>query len=533
MAKQESFGTLSGAWVRKATDIIDCLAGEGYNYLHYDVTKVNDPTTFPNKKLVLGLRVEVPENQRDQATKNIQEAVLAKKPTGPGTFTVAGGSSYTYKMNEDGAALKDREIDIPIVIRGYVGKEKIIRIQVKPVKGGGSGGGSAATAINECMFAVYAAARFHILTNNWDPDKGTDEKILKQAYDKHCDLDRPFEELWADPVWHHSHCIGANMLYNKMQNPKMNNPVFVHGKGKNGQGIDDKEINAAYKAVNLSLSNMVPPKNKFQKEDKWNPSDIWMIEKGFSLSGLEELCKEKSPNAATINDYFVQQFHAKKLVGVSLKKTTNAKWDILNDNPDLAVKQNKVKGYSWIEKNGTGGYDLLFENRGGNPIDVYLYYGSGSFDKFQLRNFGGQKDSWQIELKGATAAHGRCGGGQVAAIVNGHCPGAMPWAGKGVFFNECNKKGSNKVEITREISQALVDFKAINAKGKKTWERDLAQYKSIVANKEAPWRYSKLNGLRLLKALKNNPDKANKIIQDLYLFCSSQLEYSSIFAKVY
>ena len=86
MSKQETFGKLSGVWVRRATDITDCLAGEGYNYLHYDVTKVNDPKEFPGRKLVLGLRVEVPENQRNQATKNIQEAVLAKRPSGAGSF---------------------------------------------------------------------------------------------------------------------------------------------------------------------------------------------------------------------------------------------------------------------------------------------------------------------------------------------------------------------------------------------------------------------------------------------------------------
>ena len=532
MAKQETFGKLSGVWVRRATDITDCLAGEGYNYLHYDVTHLNDPIEFPGRKLVLGLRVEVPENQRNQATKNIQEAVLAKRPTGAGSFTYRGGDRYTYKMNEQGGALKEREIDIPIVIRGYKGKEKIIRIQIKPTSGGGSGGGSAATAVNECMFAVYAAARFHILSSNWDPDIGTDEKVLEDAYNKHCDLDLPFKDLWADPVWHHSHCIGANKLFAQRE-CKMNNPIFVHGKGKNGHGIDDKEIKAAYMAVNKSLGQMVPPKTKFQKEDKWNPSDIWMVEKGFSLSGLTALTNVKEPNAADINKYFVDQYKAKNLIGVSLKKTANAKFDVLNEDPDPNVRKGKVDTFKWIDKNGTGGYDLLFENRGGNPIDVYLYYGSGTFDKFQLRNFGGQKDSWQIELKGATAAHGRCGGGQVAAIVNGHAPEAMPWAGKGVFFNECNKKGPNKVAITREIAKLLVDFKAKNVKGKTSWERDQTQYEDIISNQEAPWRYSKLNGLRLLKALRSNPTKADKIVQSLYLFCSSQLDYSSLFVKVY
>ena len=64
MAKQESFGTLSGIWVKRAVDITDCLIGEGYNYLHYNVTSVKPPKDFPQASIVLGLRVEVEERDR-------------------------------------------------------------------------------------------------------------------------------------------------------------------------------------------------------------------------------------------------------------------------------------------------------------------------------------------------------------------------------------------------------------------------------------------------------------------------------------
>ena len=136
-------------------------------------------------------------------------------------------------------------------------------------------------------------------------------------------------------------------------------------------------------------------------------------------------------------------------------------------------------------------------------------------------------------MKGATAAHGRCGGGNVASIVNEYAPNAMPWDNTN-FYNQCNPSlRTARIRITREISQLLVDFDAINNQRGTLIERDMAQYEDIVAEKPQEWRYSKLNGLRLLKALRDNPTKANQIVQALYLFASSQLDFSSVFVKVY
>ncbi len=515
MAKQESFGTLSGIWVKRAVDITDCLIGEGYNYLHYNVTSVKPPKDFPRASIVLGLRVEVEERDRPKVTQNILKALSEKDVTGAKYL-----GKYTYVMNSDGTGpQKENRIDIPI----KVGKQpqKLYRIEVKPVKGGGSGGGSASTAINECMFAVYAAIRFHLVDKDLDPSKGLDEELRKKAYDNHCSLDRPLKDLWADPVWHHAHCIGANKLYSR-QECQVKNPHFYRG-----SGFDDAEIKQAYQRVNIDLKAQKKP--HFTAEDKWNPSDIWMAEKGFDISPLNNL-----NTAAEINKFFDQKYASKELVGVSLKKLgPQANFAVLNEEPP-AQRKAKVDTFKWINKNGTGGYDLLFENRGGNPIDVYLYYGSGFYDKFQLRNFGGKKASWQIELKGATAAHGRCGGGNVAEIVNKYAPGAMPW-NNDPFYNQCNPDNrSNRIDITQEIAKLLVDFKAKNVKGKKQWERDQTQYEEIISEQSTEWRYSKLNGLRLLKALEDNKGAvADQIVQALYLFASSQLDFSSVFVKVY
>ena len=517
--KQEVFDKLSGQWIRRATDITDCLIGEGYNYLHYNVTSVKSPEIGGKRKtIVLGLRVEVEEKDRKQTTDNILKAVSEKDVTGAAYL-----GKYTYELNAEGTGpKKENRIDIPITVGQQ--PQKLFRIEVKPISGGGSGGGSASTAINECMFAVYAALRFNVYKNHdIDPEKGIHEDHLAEAY-THCKLDKPLKDLWADPVWHHSHSIGANILHHNL-GQHFSNPEFWRGKGG-----DDKEIKKAYGRLNDSLKKTEGAQS-FTSEDKWNPADIWIAEKGFDISPLDD-----KNDAASVNKFIADSYKLvggkRKLVGVSLKKMgTTAHFKVVNDESPAERKVN-VESYKWIDKNARGGYDLLFENRGKEPIDAYLYYGSGEYDKFQLRNFGGKKASWQIELKGATAAHGRCGGGQVAMLVNTYAPGSFEW-NNDQLYTHCAKKHGKKLEITEEIVNLLDEFDAKNiVKGIDT-KRDKDQYELIVAGKSQEWRYSKLNGLRLLKALRSNTKVADKIVQALYLFASSQLDFSSVFVKVY
>ena len=502
--KQNSFTDLGTNFAGRARDITTCLREEGYNATDVQVIRQLDPT----KQIVLNLRIDVPQNQRGGITNTLVNAISSKNIT---------GSRETYDVEVNGNV-----IDIPVV------DNKKVRVQVKPITGPGSGGGSASTAINESRFAVYCAVRYHLVNQDLDFRQPISDEVLRQAYNDYCIVDVPFENLWADTVWHKSHCLAANKLYSQPQ-CRVQDARFYRG-----SGFDDKEIKDAYKRVNKNLTTL--KESKFTAEDKWNPADIWIAKSNLDISPINNL-----HTAAEINKFIDEKFTSKELIGVSLKKSegiteaiesASARFSIMNREPP-AERRAKVSSYKWVDRNSTGGYDLFFENRGKQSIDVYLYYGSGEFDKFQLRNFGGQKASWQIELKGATAAHGRCGGGNVASIVDEYAPNSMPW-NNDQLYNACNPSNRNaRIGITREISQLLVDFDAINNRRGTLIERDMAQYEDIVAEKPQEWRYSKLNGLRLLKALRDNPTKADQIIQALYLFASSQLDFSSVFVKVY
>ena len=511
--KQKPWGILTGNWVKRAVDVTDALIGEGYNYLSFSVNKLADPTKgqVKRKTIVLGLKVEVPESDRDKAVANIKAALMKKEQT-------KGLGNYSPQV-------KDRVIDIPITVGAI---EKIYRIYVKPTKSGGSGGGAAQTAINECTFAVYASLRYNVYKNPLNPDIGISESDWEEAF-KYCKLDKSKDRIGTpDMLWHVSHCMGANLLAERVKMKGTSKVIFYRGKEIDGKKTDANSLSKAYGRVKSELGGVT--------EDKWNPADVWM-----SVDGFESELDDK-PKIDDVNNYILQlagkittnNITDATLVGISLKKLgATANFSILNAGTPQERKD-AAKPMKFLDENRQGGYDLFFENRGANPIDFYLYYGSAKFDKFQCRNFGGKKASWQIELKGATAAHGRVGGEQVANIVNEITgkTNAFPWNNQ-PFYTTCGKKHSKANEITKDIVDGLEDFKAKNIQKGKDISKDRDKYTFEVSQKEQEWRYSKLNGLRFLKALRDNPNHADQIVQSLYLYASSQLDKSSLFVKIY
>ena len=157
-----------------------------------------------------------------------------------------------------------------------------------------------------------------------------------------------------------------------------------------------------------------------------------------------------------------------------------------------------------------------------SPMDVYLYYGSGTFDKFQARNFGGPtKGDWKLELKGKSAAQGKIQGAVLRRLLtdagfNG-VPDEPTWA---------QSVPGNK-PVTDEIYKLLNNN---NAKGFKKSDPKGEQYGWIDQAPQA-WRYSKLAGLRLLNWVKSHPKK-DSIMKEMYLYASSQSDKSSVYWKL-
>lgn len=443
-------------------DVMSALGGDNYSYYLFDVTKIEQKDS--KKKVQVALKVLVPQVKRAQATKDIM-----------GGLRKAG-----YEIEE-----KANEINVPIPKT----KGQFIRVSVKPENSKGSGGGAAATKVQETAQCVYAAMRYYCGdVKNFTIDdfkcgmKYTDAPGVK------------IEEIMEmSKEWKESSWAGANEIYSKIGGTGWK---FVRGDAM----IDDGAVKNAF--------NRVKKQTILSSEDKWNPADIWMVKD-------ESKVKQHLDKEVTIDclNNALQQLRADgQLVGISLKKIEGSPKMTLKNADDAKTRRNN-------EKAKFAKYDLTFDNgrsSDNHPMDVYLYYGQGNFDKFQARNFGGEsKGDWKLELKGKSAAQGKIQGKVLRDLISNIVSGSVP---KEADWNKCTGN-----EYDKEIFDLL---KKYNAKG---FNEETAM--EFIADAKQAWKYSKLSGLRLLDWMSNHTKK-DQIMKEIYLYASSQSDKSSVYWKL-
>ena len=448
--------------------VMGALGGEDYSYYLFDVKNANEN---PRAKKVVEMVVYVPQTKRVTAAANIQAS-----------------------LDGDGVIAKvlDKETELDVYLIGN--EKKYIRILVKPNGSKGSGGGAAATAIQEAAQCVYAAMRYYC----GDKEIYTEED-LKCGMD-HVDVGgTKLEDIMGLPKeWKEGSQKGANEIFEKVGGTGYK---FVRGDSL----LDDGAIKKAF--------GRVKGQTNLSSEDKWNPSDIWMVKESEISEIKKHLDGENTIDC--LNNALLQRFNDKSLIGISLKKIEGKpKMDIKNNQPASVRKAN--------EKAKFVKYDLTFTS----SMDVYLYYGSGTFEKFQARNFGGSsKGDWKLELKGKSAAQGKIQGAVVIELLknagfrNISQFNIPTWA-------ESDPNASKSKEITTEIYNLL---KKHNAKGMTGTEKN---NKADIATQDKSWRYSKLAGLRFLDWLKHTCSDKDMAMKEIYLYASSQSDKSSVYYKL-
>tara|TARA_B100001113_G_scaffold73619_1_gene57163 strand:- start:156 stop:1568 length:1413 start_codon:yes stop_codon:yes gene_type:complete len=454
--------------------VLGAMGGEDYSYYLFDVTNI---AAKPGLKVQVGLKVYIPLSQRSTAVHNVQSSL--------------DGDDIV-------SVIKD-EKQLDVSIEG-ADKGQVIRLLFKPEGSKGSGGGSAATAIQEAAQCVYAAIRYYC-----GDVENISEDDLKCGM-KYSDIPGvKLEDIMGLPKeWKDSSWEGAKEIKRKIEGDGW---TFVRGDNK-----IEKQISEAFKRVKKQTN--------LSSEDKWNPADIWMVQTNKIDAIAAKLKKEGTIDC--LNNYIQQSRADGDLIGISLKKIEGSPtMKLLNDDDAATRKQNESAHFAK--------YDLTFDNKRKKdpyPMDVYFYYGSGTFQKFQARNFGGpSKGDWKLELKGKSAAQGKVQGAVLRKLLDN--------AGFNVTkltepnFNDCAPgKGVNKQKITDDIYELLKKFKAKNFV-------DELNTKNIIASQPKAWRYSKLAGLRMLKWLDDLPNgEADKAMKELYLYASSQSDKSSVYWKL-
>lgn len=449
--------------------VMGALGGEDYSYYLFDVKNANEN---PKAKKVIEMVVYVPQSKRVTATANIQASL--------------DGDGVIAKILE-----KETELDVYLIDD----VKKYIRILVKPNGSKGSGGGAAATAIQESAQCVYAAMRYYC-----------GEKEIYTEEDLKCGLDHvdiggtKLEEIMGLPKeWKEGSVKGANEIFEKVGGSGYK---FLRG----DRILDDGAIKKAFGRVKRQTN--------LSSEDKWNPADIWMAKESEINAIKKHLDGENTIDC--LNNALLQRFNDGSLIGISLKK--------IESDPTMDIKNNQTATVRKAnEKAKFVKYDLTFTS----SMDVYLYYGQGTFEKFQARNFGGSsKGDWKLELKGKSAAQGKIQGAVVIELLKNAGFGNISrfniptWAECAPGTSPAQKK------ITTEIYNLLNDY---NAKGMTGTERD---DKAEIATQDKSWRYSKLAGLRFLDWLQKTCKDKNMAMKEIYLYASSQSDKSSVYYKL-
>ena len=464
--------TIPSSATKTIEKVMGALGGEDYSYYLFDVKNANEN---PRAKKVVEMVVYVPQAKRVTAAANIQAS-----------------------LDGDGVIAKvlDKETELDVYLIGN--EKKYIRILVKPNGSKGSGGGAAATAIQEAAQCVYAAMRYYC----GDKEIYTEED-LKCGMD-HVDVGgTKLEDIMGLPKeWKEGSLKGANEIFKKVGGSGYK---FVRGDSL----LDDGAIKKAF--------GRVKGQTNLSSEDKWNPADIWMVQESAIAEIKKHLDGENTIDC--LNNALLQRFNDKSLIGISLKKIEGAaKMDVKNNQPAAVRKANETARFVK--------YDLTFLS----SMDVYLYYGPGTFEKFQARNFGGSsKGDWKLELKGKSAAQGKIQGAVVIELLKNAGFSNISQFKIPTWAESAPGTGAAQKKITNEIYDLL---KKHNADKFDKSPKAEVNNKADIALQDKSWRYSKLAGLRFLDWLKHTCSDKDMAMKEIYLYASSQSDKSSVYYKL-
>jgi len=348
-------------------------------------------------------------------------------------------------------------------------------------KGGsaGSGAGAALTKLTEASQCLYAAIAFGLKRHITNADvTEANAKKFSSMFDTDEKTDSMLNDL--PDIWIASCTLGANKLWDTFG-----------GKGKfvfhRGSKTVDRIENNFKRIKKLEGVRM--------DLNKWSPADIYIVSDKFDITCLDE---EKT--ILGLNQCMQERIENNTLIGVSLKKIMGtAKIDLKNVFKDMKTTK-KYEGYTYSD----------------TSMDGYINISGGT--KIQFRSFGGPSSltGWQGEVKGSQANQGKISLGPVNMILKNHGIKVIP-------TDAARKVKSKDASVYADI---LEGYKKYSKAGKE-------RVSDTVMKAPDSWLYSKLQVTQLLDRIEGvKGDKRNQLVEDLYLYASSQSKYSAAYYKL-
>ena len=362
--------------------------------------------------------------------------------------------------------------------------KKKVRFIYKPLTGGGgSGAGAEDTTRNESAQAVYAAIAFGMgktISNN--------DVTMKtiQKYSNLFSIDGNVDDIRNNlpDEWIKSSVTGANALYGRF--------------GRSGKYTFHRG-DATVNRINAAFERAKATEGVRMNINKWNPSDIWMVKSDFDFK-----CIDEEKTLLGLNQCIQDELEHGKLIGISLKKMqSGASLSAKNVFTDMKFCKNYA-GYEYS----------------GKSIDGYIKLSGGT--KIQFRSFGAGLGltGFQGEVKGANANQGKIGLGPLNMILRAHGISQIP-------TDAASKVRTDPDGVFNEIAVGLKKYARLNQKQ----IEELKENENIVTSK---FLYSKLQVTQLINTLESIRTKKvrDQLVEDIYLYASSQSRFSSAYYKL-
>lgn len=364
----------------------------------------------------------------------------------------------------------------------------IIKLIYKKSGGGGSGAGAALTKLSESAQALYAALVFNVLRREMTIADVTKDNFLKASATAF--IDSSVQSIMNDlpDDWINSSILGANALFRIFRG----NGNFTFHRGS-------REVNL----IESIFTRINREEKAFGNLNKWSPADIYMIKSGTNLSELEQERSLKGLNAK-MYEYITNN----KVVGVSLKKM-------------YGTGRISKKNFPSDKKISTAKFYGTTSNV--DSMDGYIQWGSMNNEKIQFRSFGGETSltGWQGEIKGASANQGKISLGPINFILRRYNLQELPSS-----TQSASLATKNSPEHSMEIAQLMASNGIIK-------QNQIEETADIIQKKSNKYRYSKYLVMKLFQVINSIPsDIKDQVVQDFYLYASSQASYSAPYYKL-
>lgn len=341
--------------------------------------------------------------------------------------------------------------------------------------GGGQGGGSKNTRIQESAMAVVCAIA---LNKGGVQDNDINDKEISNAMSK-VDIDATKEEVTefinVQKTWKDTFIGSANTFLRAY-----NNPNFTFHRGSDFTNSIYKAYSIAKKEAEVNMNN-----------DKWNPADIWAVDS--SILGMTFPTKLEE-----LNGVLATLLADKKLIGISLKKATaSPKLTVVN------LDRSDYDGYT---------YDEFIMRATNNNLMVKYSGGQITFRTFRFAtNYAGQID-------GKHASHGKIGVGPLNTTLRLNGLSGLP-----VTKDVASKFTSQDKEFTREYKNLFIKY--IENSSDEVFDK--------AQEKDLNYQVSKYMSLKLLDIIEQADKKVqDEFISDVIRYASSMSKVSSVHVKI-